>query len=230
VSSRPETPPRPTQNLSSRPEASHRDAVAETPAFGTTTNPVILSEVAQAAKAKDPEGPGPAAAARPFSTTNHTTDGSLALAPEPNPKTEDRPQLVPQPLGATVDPDTRQSALVSALAAVKGQQSASDAIHDATLTLSGDTLQIQTTVSKPMLPTLFNAEATRILTATLRHSHPNLKLALLPGAPASAAPKKKRAAATGSAAELAENHPMVQEAKRLFSAEISNVIDLRDKE
>ena len=81
-----------------------------------------------------------------------------------------------------------------------------------------------------MLPTLFNADANRILTAALRQSHPNLKLMLLPGTPAAAAPKKKRAAASGSAAELAENHPMVKEAKRLFSAEISNVIDLRDKD
>ena len=81
-----------------------------------------------------------------------------------------------------------------------------------------------------MLPIAFNAEANRILTATLRQSHPNFKLTLLPGTPASAAPKKKRAAAAGSAAELAENHPVVQQAKRLFSAEISTVIDLRDKD
>lgn len=162
-----------------------------------------------------------------------TTEGSLALAPEPTPKPEDRPQLVEsQP---TLDLDALQQTLVSALAAVKGQQSASDAIHDATLTLAPssanpDTLNIQTTLSKPMLPAVFNADANRILTATLRQQQPNLKLSLLPGTPASAAPKKKRAAAAGSATELAENHPMVKEAKRLFSAEISNVIDLRDND
>ena len=161
-------------------------------------------------------------------TPTPTTDGSLALAPEPTPKPEDRPQLVePQ---TNLDLDALQSTLVSALAAVKGQQSASDAIHDATLAITGDTLNIQTTLSKPMLSVAFNAEANRILTNALRQSHPNLKLSLLPGTASSAAPKKKRAAATGSAAELAENHPMVKEAKRLFSAEISNVIDLRDKD
>ncbi|HEX4651794.1 MAG TPA: hypothetical protein VH250_09875, partial [Granulicella sp.] len=95
------------------------------------------------------------------------------------------------------------------------------AIHDATHALTGDTLQIQTADSKAMLPTLFNADANRILTAALRQSHPNLKLFLLPGTPAAAA---------GSAQDLAENHPLVQEAKRLFSAEISSVIDLRDKD
>jgi DNA polymerase-3 subunit gamma/tau len=174
---------------------------------------------------KDPEAVRPTTTASTFSTT----DGSLALAPEPTARTEDRPQLVPQST-AEIDLDTLQSSLAEALAAVKGQQSASTALHDATLTLAGDTLQIQTAVSKAMLPTLFNADADRILKATLRQSHPNLKLALLPGTPASAASKKKRAAASGSAAELAENHPMVKEAKRLFSAEISNVIDLRDKD
>jgi DNA polymerase-3 subunit gamma/tau len=168
--------------------------------------------------------PSPAAAA-----TSATTDGSLALAPETTPKPEDRPHLVPQ---STTDLDTLQSTLVSALAAVKGQQSASDAIHDATLTLNADTIEIQTTLSKAMLPIALNAEANRILTATLRQSHPNLKLALLAGTPTAAAPKKKRAAsasAPGSIQDLAENHPMVKEAKRLFSAEISNVIDLRNK-
>jgi len=188
--------------------------LSSTPAPSAQKDSVILSEAATAAQSKNPEPVRPTTTPSTFSTT----DGSLALAPEP--------QLIePQ---TNHDLDTIQSTLVSALAAVKGQQSASDAIHDATLTLSGDTLQIQTTVSKPMLPTLFNAEANRILTNTLRQS--NLKFTLLPGTPASATPKKKRAAAAGSAQDLAENHPMVKEAKRLFSAEISNVIDLRDKD
>ncbi|HZQ43073.1 MAG TPA: DNA polymerase III subunit gamma/tau, partial [Acidobacteriaceae bacterium] len=188
--------------------------------------PVILSEAATAAKPKDPEAVRPTTIPPTFSTG--TTDGSLALAPEPTPA--DRPQLVEPTPQTKLDLDTLQSTLVAALAAVKGQQSASDAIHDATLTITGDTLNIQTTFSKTTLPVIFNTDANRILTTTLRQQHPNLKLALLPGTPAAAAPKKKRAAATGSAAELAENHPLVQEAKRLFSAEISNVIDLRDKD
>ena len=60
---------------------------------------------------------------------------------------------------------------------------------------------------------------------------PSLKLQMLPGTPAasSAAPKKPRAAVSGSAAELAEKHPVVQQAKRIFAADISNVIDLRNK-
>jgi DNA polymerase-3 subunit gamma/tau len=83
-----------------------------------------------------------------------------------------------------------------------------------------------------MLPVVLNADADRILQATLRTAAPGLKLKLLPGAPepANAAPKKPRAATAGSAAELAQKHPLVQQAMQLFSAEISNVIDLRGKE
>jgi DNA polymerase-3 subunit gamma/tau len=130
----------------------------------------------------------------------------------------------------TPDPATLQATLAAALAATKGQQSASEQIEEATLTLTDDTLTIQTTLSKTMLPVLINAEAERILKATLRDLHPALKLIILPGAPSTAAaPKKSRVALSGSAAELAEKHPVVQEARRLFSAEISNIVDLRDK-
>jgi DNA polymerase-3 subunit gamma/tau len=225
------TPSTTPTNLSSRSEASARPVA--------TKDTVILSEASQPyrdAQSKDPEGPRPAAAVSPFATAN-TTAGSLALAPETSaqPEPEDRPHLVaksPEPTAALdLDLAELQSTLVAALASTKGQQSASDAIHDATLTVVGDTLQIQTTLSKQMLPLAFNAEAERLLKSTLRQTDPSLKLALLPGAPAANNTKKSpRPAPTGSAQSLAENHPLVQQAKRLFSAEISTVIDLRDKD
>ncbi|MBW4039905.1 MAG: DNA polymerase III subunit gamma/tau [Acidobacteria bacterium] len=137
-------------------------------------------------------------------------------------------------LGATdpAAPDQARihAALVAALAAVKGQQSASEQIEDATLNITGSTLEIQTNLSKTMLPVILNADAERILKAALREAYTGtLTLRLLPGTPPpSGTPRKPRQAASGSAAELAEKHPIVQEARRLFSAEISNVIDLRD--
>jgi DNA polymerase-3 subunit gamma/tau len=81
-----------------------------------------------------------------------------------------------------------------------------------------------------MLPVVVNAEAEKILKGVLREVNVALKLVLLPGAAAAAGAAKRpaRAASAGSAAELAEKHPVVQEARRLFGAEISNVIDLRD--
>jgi DNA polymerase-3 subunit gamma/tau len=123
-----------------------------------------------------------------------------------------------------------QHKLSAALAAVKGQTSASEQIEDAAFALNGDTLIIQTELSKTMLPVVINADAERILKATLRDADASLRLQLLPGAPApTGKPKAARAAASGSAADLAQKHPLVQQAIELFSAEISNVIDLREK-
>jgi DNA polymerase-3 subunit gamma/tau len=169
------------------------------------------------------------------------TEGSLALAPDASPAPlPSGPQLVVDLSAAAADPDAPstlnlaalQSAMVNALAATKGQQSASEQLEDSTLTLKGSTLEIHTTLSKTMLPVILNADAERTLKAALREANAGaLTLKLLPGAPAAtAAPKKPRQAASGSVAELAEKHPMVQEARKLFSAEISNVIDLREKE
>jgi DNA polymerase-3 subunit gamma/tau len=177
------------------------------------------------------------------------TAGSMALASAPIAEApavevQSGPQLVvpsiivPPVPAVTVEPSPAanldlgalQSTLVSALAAVKGQQSASEQIEDSTLKLNGNTLEIHTTLSKTMLPVVLNADAERTMKGVLRDQSNSLILKLIPGAPTAAAgPKKPRQAASGSVAEMAEKHPMVQEARRLFSAEISNVIDLRDK-
>jgi DNA polymerase-3 subunit gamma/tau len=186
------------------------------------------------------------------------TSGSMALAPSPIAESHPGPQLVPtpihtEPIIATpitaepilsvisteverpaaptdIDLTALQAAMVAALAAVKGQTSASEQLEDCTLTINASTLEIQTTLSARMLPVGINADAEKLLLATLRAHTPLTKLKLLPGAPADAAtPKKPRTALAGSAAELAANHPVVQQAKQLFSAEISNIIDLREK-
>jgi DNA polymerase-3 subunit gamma/tau len=165
------------------------------------------------------------------------TAGSLALAPTPVPEAPSGPQLVPsmpavaeQPSSADLDLEVLQSVLVSALAAVKGQQSASEQLEESTLKLNGNTLEIHTTLSKTMLPVILNTDAERTMKAVLREKAGTLILKFFPGvAAATAGPKKARVAVSGSVAEMAEKHPMVQEARRLFSAEISNVIDLREK-
>ena len=162
----------------------------------------------------------------------------MALAPASVMEPQAGPQLVVPVVNAEektpsadLNLDSLHSALVSALAAIKGQQSASEQIEEATLKLNGNTLEIHTTLSKTMLPVVLNADAEKTLKAVLRERAGALTLKLLPGAPAaSTAPRKPRAAAVGSVAEMAEKHPMVQEARRLFSAENSNVIDLREKE
>jgi len=109
--------------------------------------------------------------------------------------------------------------------------SAADAMEDAAWTLSAGEAMVQTTLSKTMLPVVMNAEAEKIARVALRAAGA-LKLTLLPGVAAAhnGEAKKVRAARAGSANARALEHPMVQQAQRLFGAEIQSVIDLRDGE
>jgi len=148
------------------------------------------------------------------------------------------PDIIATPITAPAEATTGydipvlQQAIVNALGAAKGQQSASEQIEDAVFTLNGDTLEVQTNMSAKMLPIMINADADRTIKATLRANNAGtLKLKLLPGVPL-AAPitRSSKHAAAGSAADLAAKHPIVQQAQQLFNAEISKVIDLRGKD
>ncbi len=124
-----------------------------------------------------------------------------------------------------------QAAVVDALLNAK-QSSAADALGEATWTVTDTEASIQTELSPTMLPMVLNPEAEKIVRATAR-THGILKLTLIPRA--STAPvttKKPRTpkAATGSAQARALEHPMVQQAQRLFDAEIQTVIDLSGKD
>jgi DNA polymerase-3 subunit gamma/tau len=117
-----------------------------------------------------------------------------------------------------------QHAVVEALAAAS-QTSAAEALADAVWTLAGGEARIQTALSKTMLPVVLNPEAEKIARAVLRDAG-ILKLTLL----AAAAPpaKKPRPARSGSVHARALEHPMVQQAQKLFAAEVQTVIDLRE--
>ena len=113
----------------------------------------------------------------------------------------------------------------------KSQGSAADALADAEWTVEGGELRVQTELSKTMLPMVINPEAEKIVRAALREAGAGaLKLVLLPGAATAAAAKKPRAAKSGSVQAKAMEHPIVQQAQKLFDAEIRNVIDLREGE
>jgi len=76
-----------------------------------------------------------------------------------------------------------------------------------------------------------NGEAEKLIKGALRDAGAGaLKLTLLPGVKTAAAPKKPRAAKSGSAQAKAMDHPIVQRAQTLFNAEIRSVIDLRDND
>lgn len=150
-------------------------------------------------------------------------------APVPDsPKRDVLPDICASESKLSLDPDHLQQAAVDALMAAKSQSTAADAIVDSDFALSATELTIQTTHSKTMLSTVINAEAEKIVRAAIQSLAPGLKITLLPATAAakSTASKKPRAAASGSAQARAMEHPIVQEAQRLFNAEIRNVIDL----
>jgi DNA polymerase-3 subunit gamma/tau len=121
-----------------------------------------------------------------------------------------------------------QRLVVEALTTAK-QTSAADAMTDAAWTIADGEARIQTELSKTMLPVVMNGEAEKTIRNTLCAAG-ILKLTLLPGAAAPEAQKKARPARSGSVQAKALEHPMVQQAQKLFQAEIQTVIDLRDAE
>jgi DNA polymerase-3 subunit gamma/tau len=144
-------------------------------------------------------------------------DPGAPFMPESHPGMSGLPSL-----GVAPDP---QRAVVQALSAAK-LTSAAEALADAVWTIANNEARIQTALSKTMLPVVINPEAEKIARAALRDAG-ILKLTLLP-AVATAAAKKSRPARTGSVQAKALEHPMVQQAQKLFAAEIQTVIDLRE--
>jgi DNA polymerase-3 subunit gamma/tau len=136
----------------------------------------------------------------------------------------------PAPPAPVAPPADAQQAVVDALAAAQ-QTSAADHMADAVWTFDNSEapheVTVQTELSLKMLPVVMNAEAEKITRAALRAAG-ILKLTLLPGSPAPAAQENPRPARTGSVQAKALEHPMVQQAQKLFQAEIQTVIDLRD--
>ena len=118
---------------------------------------------------------------------------------------------------------------MDALSKVKNQATPADALADAVWTVTNGEVQVQTELSKTMLSMVINSETEKLVKSALREAGAGaLKLVLLPGVKTAAAPKKPRAAKSGSAQAKAMEHPIVQRAQTLFNAEIRTVIDLRD--
>jgi DNA polymerase-3 subunit gamma/tau len=175
--------------------------------------PVIVAEPSVVAVAAEMLGMGSTAAD--------------VLEPEASPVTQPPESQV----AAGHSAEGYQRAAVEALTNAKGQDSAADALDEAEWAVAGNEVRVQTGVSKTMLPMVVNPEAEKIVKAALRDSGGGaLKLVLLPGSAVVASAKKPRAAKLGSAQAKALEHPVVQQAQKLFQAEIRTVIDLRDND
>jgi DNA polymerase-3 subunit gamma/tau len=147
----------------------------------------------------------------------------VSTAPTPMPAPVGPP--IPAPAGE--DDAAVQRSIVEALREAR-QGSAADAIEDSTLTLVNGEARIQTQLSQTLLPVTINPDAEKLLKSILR-THGIPKHAVLPGTATPAAAKKPRAAKSGSAQAKAEQHPLVQQARRLFDAEIQQVVDLSEE-
>ena len=241
-----------TRFAPSSPSASPTPTVPAGSAFspfqaGAITPQRSTSSVPSKERTPEPASNKPVTAAPPLTNTipadesPSTTSGFGARQSpqpaEPTPRPP-APPLTPVLLGPTDSAFSPmhsatdlQQLVVDAVATVKGQSSAADALAQAIWSFIGNTVRVQTLLSKRMLPIVINAEAEKVARTAFQQAAPGLKLELVP-APADTAtanaPKKPRATRSGSAQAKAEGHPVVQEAQRLFEAEISTVIDLSD--
>ena len=150
------------------------------------------------------------------------------VSPQPLPETRGATALELAPTPTPEPPYPTYSTPFSRPSPPPLQTSAAEALDDAVWTIGDGEARIQTTLSKTMLPAVLNPEAEKIIRSVLRDAG-ILKLTLLPAAAAPAA-KKTRPARTGSVQARALEHPMVQQAQKLFSADLQTVIDLREPE
>jgi DNA polymerase-3 subunit gamma/tau len=201
--------------------SSGANALASTPAPVSAPQPVLQPAPVEAPR------PVPVAAPIPVAAPVPVSPPIPVAAPLAPPEPEPAPAPAPVASAARADASPLQKAIIEALQAA-GQESAADAIEDSTFTVVDGEASIQTQVSKTLLTVRINPEAEKLLKATLR-AHGIAKHALLPGAATSAAAKGPRAAKSGSAQAKAEQHPLVQQARRLFDAELQQVIDLSEE-
>ena len=165
--------------------------------------------------------PAPMLVTRQEPVAATVAEASPAIAP---------PAPVPSPSAVAADAAALQRQTVDALRAAK-QTSAAEVMEDSEWSLVDGVVRVQTSLSPTMLPITMNAGAEKIARGVIR-SAGAVKLTLLAGAATQtpSAPKKPRESKPGSATAKAMEHPMVQQAQRLFDAEIQTVIDLSGKD
>ena len=218
--------------------SSGANALASAPAAVSAPQPVLQPKPIEPPKPVEPlqpieplkpiQPPKPVAVATPVPVAAPVPVPAplVVAAPLPTPEPEYPPLVVPDLAASGEDTSALQKSIVEALQAA-GQGSAAEAIEDAAFTLVNGEARIRTQLSKTLLPITVNPEAEKLLKAALR-THGILKHTLLAGAATSATARKPRAAKSGSAQAKAEQHPIVQQARKLFDADLQQVIDLSE--
>lgn len=152
------------------------------------------------------------------------------IAPTITPALETTPEPDEEPASAGSEAAQLQTAVVEALFAAKGQTNAAEKLEEAEWIISGSELRIQTDLSPAMLKMLIRPETDAIIKTTLRSKDAaGLKTVFLPADKTKPAAEKKssKPPRAGSVQSMALEHPIVQEAQKLFRAEVTTVRDLR---
>ncbi|WP_041585971.1 DNA polymerase III subunit gamma/tau [Terriglobus saanensis] len=191
-------------------------AVAEAPITIVGAEPAIVPEPVPI---PEPEpAPEPTAA----STIHAVETPAITELPPADPESQPKSEV-----GG--EADQLRSAALEALFAAKGQTSAAERLEDADWVIANGELRIQTDINPATLKLLVRAETEQIIKGALRAKDAtDLRLVILPADPAvKLSEKKAKPAREGSVQSLAMNHPTVQQAQKLFNAEVTNVRDLR---
>ncbi len=174
------------------------------------------------------ESPSPA----PQMESAPVTFGWAEAHPQVSESGAERPGSIPDPDAQTTlqgadAAGQLQAAAVEALFQTGKHNSAAEQLEVSTWALQDGEMRIATTLSKPLLATIFRPDVEAIIKAALRAKGlPGARLVFVPGT-LDDTPKTPRKPRTGSAQARALEHPTVQAAQRLFNAEITNVFDLR---
>ena len=161
-----------------------------------------------------------AAEARPPATVglaepeSATTEGALALAPDPAP-----------------DPERIRDAVCAALAR-EGHETAAEALHQAVWSTQGNAFRVVVPMRKSMLTLTVNAEAEAICRRAARAAGAMQKILFEPGengaASGSAPARPATAPLAGDVQQAAMENPLVRRTQELFQAEIRSILDLRE--
>jgi DNA polymerase-3 subunit gamma/tau len=207
-----------------------RDAERKHTPLAHSATPTAMMEPppppAPAKTAQEAEPVRPLEAA-PQEVAPQTVTGPQAAAiPEPV-----RPEQAALPVASTtLDLDGMRNAACDALAAA-GHATAATLIGAGTWTETPEAIVVEVAAKKVMLGLTMNADADKIARAAMRPfaGQPLRAVQWVPSENGSRQKTAARPAPIGSVQAAALDNPLVQQAKQLFSAEVRNVVDLRDK-
>ncbi|RRA49404.1 DNA polymerase III subunit gamma/tau [Acidipila sp. EB88] len=236
----PAPPVSPDESIASAPATSAAPSApsAPTPSAIPASAPSVASDSAPfAATASAPiQAPAPAAIYQPAPTAEpqavappHPAPAAPATQAPPEPPATQAPPTHP---AGTLDLDGMREAATSALEGA-GHTTAAVLLGNGNWVETPEMVRIEVSAKKTMLGLTMNPEAEKVVRAAIRPftGQPPRPVQWFPGegggtrSTAAAA----RPAATGSVQALAMENPLVQQAKKLFQAEVRSVVDLRGK-